>query len=519
MTPFARISVGFIFFVSAYNDNHVLFLSVYIRQCDQFVVEYGGQGHEGMEGACLDECVFYFHCLSFASLCPLVIPDAIVECMNYTLISAIFVFYRSIWMTPRCAVSVWPSTARRCLLMCPRCRPLLPRKKRYVGLLWCFRFLLLCFVYGYCSTFCKFKKRGCNIWELSFCNSVSSLPFRLTNIAEWTLVPFLLLRFVGEERDHREGPSERIHAIRPLRHCRYMLGQMSFFCWFSLQGCILQKRQTMDWITIISFSSLCVLNSFFLFPFYFPVGTSTVLGAVALVPNAPMMTTFALSCWVGNSCVQVMLLWCKTVGACKMWCITNETEMHSGFRCIFASCTQHRLRFLLFLLPFLNRASPTPCTRLWWRWPTLFPVWRLSEACCNWAVVCSPAPFPKCWLLAQVRTCYIYVIVFLRFSWYFAGTYTQYNLIYVFVLIKSCNSCIFFFFFATTVGLSAVNLAGGTIVTKKMLDMFRRPDDPPEFNQYYLMPAAGELHYLIFDYLCWEKEITILSAVTSYFYV
>ncbi len=45
----------------------------------------------------------------------------------------------------------------------------------------------------------------------------------------------------------------------------------------------------------------------------------------------------------------------------------------------------------------------------------------------------------------------------------------------------------------TTVGLSAVNLAGGTIVTKKMLDMFRRPDDPPEFNQYYLMPAAGEL--------------------------
>lgn len=40
------------------------------------------------------------------------------------------------------------------------------------------------------------------------------------------------------------------------------------------------------------------------------------------------------------------------------------------------------------------------------------------------------------------------------------------------------------------VGLSAVNLAGGTIVTKKMLDMFKRPDDPPEFNQYYLIPSA-----------------------------
>ncbi len=33
-------------------------------------------------------------------------------------------------------------------------------------------------------------------------------------------------------------------------------------------------------------------------------GTTTALGLAAMVPNAPMMTTFALSCWVGNSCVQ-----------------------------------------------------------------------------------------------------------------------------------------------------------------------------------------------------------------------
>ena len=38
--------------------------------------------------------------------------------------------------------------------------------------------------------------------------------------------------------------------------------------------------------------------------------------------------------------------------------------------------------------------------------------------------------------------------------------------------------------------LSAVNLSGGTIVTKKMLDMFRRPTDPPEYNHYYLLPGA-----------------------------
>jgi NAD(P) transhydrogenase len=33
-------------------------------------------------------------------------------------------------------------------------------------------------------------------------------------------------------------------------------------------------------------------------------GSSTALAIASMVPNAPMMTTFALSCWVGNSCVQ-----------------------------------------------------------------------------------------------------------------------------------------------------------------------------------------------------------------------
>ena len=43
----------------------------------------------------------------------------------------------------------------------------------------------------------------------------------------------------------------------------------------------------------------------------------------------------------------------------------------------------------------------------------------------------------------------------------------------------------------TAVTLSAVNLAGGFIITNKMLDMFRRPDDPPEFFHYYLFPPAA----------------------------
>ncbi|KAJ8261537.1 hypothetical protein COCON_G00172600 [Conger conger] len=49
--------------------------------------------------------------------------------------------------------------------------------------------------------------------------------------------------------------------------------------------------------------------------------------------------------------------------------------------------------------------------------------------------------------------------------------------------------------------ISSVNIAGGFMVTQKMLDMFKRPTDPPEYNYLYLLPAglfvggyAGALH-------------------------
>ena len=41
------------------------------------------------------------------------------------------------------------------------------------------------------------------------------------------------------------------------------------------------------------------------------------------------------------------------------------------------------------------------------------------------------------------------------------------------------------------VALSSVNLAGGFLITNKMLNMFRRPDDPPEYWHYYLAPAGA----------------------------
>ncbi|XP_067888846.1 NAD(P) transhydrogenase, mitochondrial-like [Heterodontus francisci] len=39
--------------------------------------------------------------------------------------------------------------------------------------------------------------------------------------------------------------------------------------------------------------------------------------------------------------------------------------------------------------------------------------------------------------------------------------------------------------------ISSVNIAGGFLVTKKMLDMFKRPTDPPEYNYLYLLPGGA----------------------------
>lgn len=43
---------------------------------------------------------------------------------------------------------------------------------------------------------------------------------------------------------------------------------------------------------------------------------------------------------------------------------------------------------------------------------------------------------------------------------------------------------------ASAVLMSAINIAGGFVVTKRMLDMFKRPTDPEEHNYLYAIPAA-----------------------------
>ncbi|XP_060780291.1 NAD(P) transhydrogenase, mitochondrial-like [Neoarius graeffei] len=49
--------------------------------------------------------------------------------------------------------------------------------------------------------------------------------------------------------------------------------------------------------------------------------------------------------------------------------------------------------------------------------------------------------------------------------------------------------------------ISSVNIAGGFLITQRMLDMFKRPTDPPEYNYLYTLPGAvfvggyGAAHY------------------------
>lgn len=44
---------------------------------------------------------------------------------------------------------------------------------------------------------------------------------------------------------------------------------------------------------------------------------------------------------------------------------------------------------------------------------------------------------------------------------------------------------------ATAVLASAINIGGGFTITSRMLNMFRRPTDPAEYNYLYAVPGAA----------------------------
>lgn len=50
---------------------------------------------------------------------------------------------------------------------------------------------------------------------------------------------------------------------------------------------------------------------------------------------------------------------------------------------------------------------------------------------------------------------------------------------------------------ALSVLVSAINISGGFVVTQRMLDMFKRKDDPIEHNQLYAIPGAMAISSLL----------------------
>ena len=54
---------------------------------------------------------------------------------------------------------------------------------------------------------------------------------------------------------------------------------------------------------------------------------------------------------------------------------------------------------------------------------------------------------------------------------------------------------------ASAVLLSAINIGGGFVVTKRMLDMFKRPTDPKEYNYLYGIPAMASVGGMLSAFL------------------
>lgn len=68
---------------------------------------------------------------------------------------------------------------------------------------------------------------------------------------------------------------------------------------------------------------------------------------------------------------------------------------------------------------------------------------------------------------------------------------------------------------ASAAFISSINIFGGFIVTKRMLDMFKRPNDPPEYNYLYTLPAAAFLGAYGYGFATGASEIHQMASLAS----
>ncbi|KAI3433374.1 hypothetical protein D9Q98_003191 [Chlorella vulgaris] len=62
---------------------------------------------------------------------------------------------------------------------------------------------------------------------------------------------------------------------------------------------------------------------------------------------------------------------------------------------------------------------------------------------------------------------------------------------------------------------SAVNIGGGFTITQRMLDMFKRPDDPPQYNKLYAIPGAAMLAAYAAGHYTGHPEMESLTYLGS----
>jgi NAD(P) transhydrogenase len=63
--------------------------------------------------------------------------------------------------------------------------------------------------------------------------------------------------------------------------------------------------------------------------------------------------------------------------------------------------------------------------------------------------------------------------------------------------------------------LSFINISGGFLVSGKMLDLFRRPEDPKEYFQFYGVPLGIVLAGLATAAATNTGDLSLMSGTTS----
>jgi NAD(P) transhydrogenase len=68
---------------------------------------------------------------------------------------------------------------------------------------------------------------------------------------------------------------------------------------------------------------------------------------------------------------------------------------------------------------------------------------------------------------------------------------------------------------ATAAFISSINITGGFIITQRMLDMFKRPTDPPEYMGLYAVPAAATFGAYGYGMMNGYTDVTNLTYLAS----